>query len=253
MKARKIAAIFLFALCLAAVVLCSFPEIFPWEERTTRLVCDALPRFLAACFLLVVLWGSLCPPRGNFLRSSLWCLPCLAVAFANFPFTALISGSARLDRLDLLWLFWLKCLSVALMEELFFRALLIPVLRERLEKTKGGFYWSVLLSAALFSLMHLVNLFYGASFGATALQIGYTFLLGTMFGVMYCVTKNIWMCVCVHTIFDIGGLIVTDLGTGPFQDTVFWILTAAAGVICAAHILLSAYFYQKKEGQQDAA
>lgn len=251
MKARKAAAVSLFILCLATVVLCSFPRIFPWEEKTVRLLCETLPRLAAAGFLLAVLWGkALCPQRKNFWRFLLWSLPCFAVAFANFPYFALISGNARIERTDLIWLFLLKCLSVALMEELFFRALLLPFLREKFRKYKGGFYLSVLLSAALFSLMHLINLFYGAPFGAIALQIGYTFLLGIMFGVMFCITKNVWLCVIVHTIFDIGGLIVTDLGTGPFQDTLFWILTAVAGAVCAVYIAVSAYRFQKKKERE---
>ena len=58
-----------------------------------------------------------------------------------------------------------------------------------------------------------------------------------MLAVAFIKTKNVWLCVAVHAIFDVGGLIVGDLGKGPFQDTVFWVLTAACGVICTAHII----------------
>ncbi len=254
MKAHRAVLAGLLVLCLGVAAVCSFPSIFPWEERFVRLLCETLPRLAVAGFLLVVLGGkALLPPKGGFLRALVWSLPCFAVALVNFPYSALITGSARIERVDLLWLFLLKCLSVALMEELFFRALLLPVLRETRWGGKWGSFSAVLLSAALFSLMHLINLLMGAGWGATALQLGYTFLLGVMFGVMYCITGNVWLCVAVHALFDVGGLIVTDLGTGAFQDLVFWVLTAVVGALCAVHILLSALRLRKKEREDPSA
>lgn len=247
MRARKIAAAVLFFLCIALAVLCSFPQIFPWDARLVNLLCGTLPAAASACFLLVVLWGGeLRPPKGGFPRALLWSLPCFAVALANFPYSALASGSASIVRPDLLWLFLLKCISVALMEELFFRALLLPAVLRRLRGVRGGVCLSVLITAALFGAAHLFNLLFGAGLGATALQVGYTFLLGIMLGVMSCVTENVWLCVSVHALFDVGGLIVTDLGAGAFQDTVFWILTAVCGVLCAVHIVVSVCILGKR-------
>lgn len=250
MKRRKIVAAVLFVLCTATVILCSFPAIFPWEKRLVDLLCETASRLAVALFLLALLWGNLRPPRKGLGRALLWSLPCFAVALANFPYSALLAGTARVGRPDLLWLFLLKCLSVALMEELFFRAMLLPLLHETLQKRRGGLLGALLLSSALFALMHLFNLFFGANWGATALQVGYTFLLGLMFGVTYCRTKNIWLCVAVHALFDVGGLLVADLGSGAPQDAVFWVLTAVAGVLCALHIAISAYRLQKQEDAQ---
>lgn len=253
MKRKTIFLAALAALCVAVIAVCSFPSLFPWDERTNRLLCEALPRLAVGGFLLFLAGREvLLPPKGGFLRALLWSLPCLFVALANFPYSALILGSARIDRPELLPLFLLKCLSVALMEELFFRGLLLPFLRGKFEGVrvrgkKEGFALSVLVTAALFSLMHLFNLFYGATLGATALQLGYTFLLGVMFAVLFERTHNIWLCVFIHALFDVGGIIVTDLGSGGFQDTVFWILTAAAGAVCAVHILISALKMRKRE------
>ncbi len=249
MKARKVVAGALFFLSLAAVAICAFPALFPWEERFVQLFCETLPRLMIAAFLLVSLWGK---PPCVFGRKALfafvWSLPCFAVALANFPFSALITGAARIERLDLLWIFLIKCFTVALVEELFFRALLLPFLREKFKNIKGEFFLSVLLSAALFSLIHILNLFSGASLGTTMSQMGYTFLLGVMFGVMVCITENVWACVGVHFLFDVGGLLVSDLGAGPFHDTIFWILTAVAGILCAIYLSVSVYraFHKKK-------
>ena len=110
---------------------------------------------------------------------------------------------------------------------------------ERLEKNKYRVLISVLSSSTLFALFHFLNLFFGAGVGETMLQVGYTFLIGCMLAVMMIKTGNIWLCVVVHALFYFGGMIVSNLGSGHFQDTTFWVLTAVAGLLCAVHILLS--------------
>lgn len=232
-------------LCLAAAVVCGIPGILRFSDETCgELLCGSLPR-LAACgtLLLLLLRGDeafLLKPRAkDFGRALLWSLPCLAVALANFPYAALIRGTAVVVRTDLLGLFLLKCLSIALSEELFFRALLLPFLKGLFASRRRGLLASVLLSSAAFALMHLVNLLFGVGLGATLLQVGYTFLLGGMFAVMLLETKNVWLCTLTHFLFDVGGMLIPDLGKGAFQDPVFWVLTAAAGVLCCVHVLLT--------------
>ncbi len=240
---RRAALFALFAVCLVSIVLFSVPGLIPFSDETAgKLTSETVPRLAVALFVGALLCAEgqrsvLLPGRPS-AGELLWLLPCLLVALANFPYSALIGGSAVIERSDLVPLFLLKCLSVAAMEELFFRALLIPVVRDRI-KGKYAVLWTALLTAALFGLVHLVNLFYGGGVGATFLQVGYTFLLGCMFAVIFMKTGNVWFCMAIHFIFDVGGLIVTDLGSGVFQDTVFWVLTAVCGVLCAVHILLT--------------
>lgn len=239
--ARRAALAFLFCGCVVSVVLFSVPDLIVFsDERMGKLISEAVPRFAVSVFLLAVLLdggtGAPLPQKPALSRALVWCVPCFLVAFANFPYFALFSGSAKIERYGLLPLFLFKCLSVALMEELFFRALVVPFVWERLRGRFSAALTAV-VTAAIFSLSHLFNLFFGAGVGGTLLQMGYTFLLGCMFAVMYLKTGRVWLCVLVHFLFDVGGLIVTDLGSGRFQDAGFWVLTAVAGAICAAHIL----------------
>lgn len=250
---RRIVLPVLFLLCIAAVVIFSLPDLLPIaDEQTERLLQDTVPRFSVALFLTVFMCFSgyqnyLTPPRRGLLRALLWCIPCFLVAAANFPFSALIRGAAVIERTDLLWLFLLKCLSIAWMEEIFFRALLVPVCMERFQGKRAPLF-SVLFSSALFALMHLLNLFFGANVGSVMLQVGYTFLIGCMLAVTLLKTRNVWLCVLIHFLFDIGGMIVTDLGSGYFQDLVFWVLTAVIGVLCAIHIIYYLFFSKKEIG-----
>ncbi len=249
MKRRDIFLLILLLPCAAAIVLFGFDLLPISDEVLQALLRETVPRLAAGGYLLIFMClkgfsESFLPKWRPF--HLLWVLPCFAVAVVNFPFSALISGEAAIERVDLLWLFLLKCLGIALLEESFFRALLIPLLRE-----KGGDLFAVLLSAALFGAMHLLNLISG-NVGAVLLQVGYTFLLGCMFAVMLLYTGNIWLCILVHFLFDIGGTIVTDLGRGPFQDTLFWILTAVAGALCAVHIVVTFVRLRKKNSKESS-
>lgn len=257
-KRPRFMSVVLFALFLVSalvVVLFSIPDLFPIaDERTKRLLTDTAPRLALAVFLIAAIASvgeksALSVPKGKRLFGLLWSVPCFLVAFANFPYTALLSGSAKVERPDLLWLFLLKCASVALMEELFFRALLLPFVRERI-KGKLAAGWTTLVTAAAFALTHLFNLLFGADVGGTFLQVGYTFLLGCMFAVLFMETENIWLCVGVHFVFDAGGVLVPDLGSGAFQDTTFWILTALSAAVCAAEVVATLVRIMKRENAQ---
>lgn len=243
MKKTDALLILLFVVCLGIAVAFGIPNIIPYPDLALgSLIEGTVPRLSVSVFLIVLITvkgnaGTLKPKlRGMHL---VWSIPCFLVAVVNFPFSALIGGEAVIERVDLLWLFLIKCLAIALFEEIFFRAILLPLFAEWFAKSRGCVLISVLCSSAAFALVHIFNLFFGAGLGETALQVGYTFLLGCMLAVMMLRTGNIWLCVAVHALFDVGGSIVYDLGSGSFQDLIFWILTAVAGLLCAVHIILS--------------
>ena len=231
---RNILLLILLVPTLALIVLFGF-NLLPIKDGALLALLRDAPRLAAGAYLVLFLclkgYGGPFRPKFRLIHL-LWAIPCLGVAIANFPFSALASGQAVIERADLLPLFLVKCLGIALLEESFFRGLLVPLLQ------KKGDLFAVLVSAALFAAMHLLNLISG-NYGAVLLQVGYTFLLGCMFAVMLLFTGNVWLGMLVHFIFDVGGSIVTDLGHGPFQDAVFWGLTAAMGVLCAMHIVVT--------------
>ncbi len=219
-------------------VLYAVQEFIPWEGAAKDILFAALPRATVGALLLFLI-----ATRGNaaLLRPKwrvgdlLWSLPCLAVAVVNFPFSALASGAAYIKWPEIIPLFLFKCLSIAVMEEGFFRGLLLPYLREN--GRTGKLLPAVLLSSLLFAAMHLINLAFGAGVGATFLQVGYTFLIGCMLAVLLFRTGNLYLAIFIHFLFDVGGTIVTDLGAGSFQDMTFWILTAVVGVLAAVHVV----------------
>lgn len=239
---------------MIALIVFEFLDIAYTNDETLNALLDGvIPRLIAGGALLAVMIVLGCkkvllPNFKDLPRQLLWCIPCFLVVLANFPFTALIGGSAKIVKDDLIALFILECFAIGFMEELLYRGLLQDTVNQFFKSTPYGRIYTVLITSALFALTHLLNLFTGASVGATFLQVGYSFLIGAMLSAVLIKTENIWLCVILHAIFNVGGNIITELGTGEFQDLWFWIFTAVAGVICFAYIL----YYLLKSQTKDS-
>ena len=174
-------------------------------------------------------------PVGAFLAA--FVLP-LAVVINNFPLPALIAGEAEiLPASPTLWAwFLLECLAIALFEEAAFRGFFLPALAERCGRTKRGLLLSILLSSAVFGLVHLVNLAGGAGIGGVLRQIGYSFLVGAMCAVVLIKTHNLWLCVILHATFDVGGKLIETVGEGRIWTTPAIVITATLAVLTTAYL-----------------
>ena len=179
-------------------------------------------------------------------KIALWCLPCLLVILANFPFGALIKGQVTINRPDLIWLYIIYVIGISLVEEIVFRGVLLFLLLDIFKNHNLKYFLSALISSAVFALFHLTNIFAGMDIGSVLLQSVYTFLIGGMLSVVAIKTKNIWMGVIIHAAFDFGGLMTTTIATGDPWDVVFWILTISCGILCAGHIIYSLFNMERK-------
>lgn len=206
------------------------------DTQIDAIAKDVVQRGVLALFLVTMCATSghrtvLAFPTTNMRRQLLCLLPCLAVAVANFPFSALSSGAAVVEKTQYVWLFLIQCVLIGVVEEVFFRGIAQQIVFDKL--AQKHLVWRVVTAAAVFALWHLVNLLFGAGIGTTLLQVGYSFLIGAMLSVLMYATRNIWWCVAVHALFDVGGTVVSSLGKGNPWDTPFWIATVVCGTICA--------------------
>ena len=180
-------------------------------------------------------------------KKLLWCLPCLLVALINFPFASVISGEMTITRMDLMVLYIIYVISIALIEEIVFRGILLYLCLDYLRNSKLKYFFAALISTAIFALFHITNLFAGMGLLDVLLQVGYTFLIGGMFAVMMLKTNNVWLCIIIHALFDFGGLLSYEIADGnPWDNQVFWILTIVCGILCAGHIIYSLINMERK-------
>ena len=77
----------------------------------------------------------------------------------------------------------------------------------------------------------------GAGIGPTILQIGYSFLIGAMCSVVLLKTRNIWICVMLHAIYDFCGTLMPTLGAGTWWDTPTVVFTAVLAVATAVYLV----------------
>ncbi len=162
----------------------------------------------------------------------------LLVAVNNFPIIALVSGEASITAgAGEICKFVFFCASVGFFEEVYFRGLIFPLLLAFFKDKKFAELKAVLVSGAVFGLIHLVNLFGGADFGSVAMQVGYSALNGLMYAALFLFTRSLVFPILCHTLFDIGGLMIERLGAGEIWNASAIVLTAVVAVLAAAWII----------------
>lgn len=137
--------------------------------------------------------------------------------FVIFPFLLLIAGNspiyqisqgAVIDRTNpsIFIFLGLKCLGVGLFEEFLFRGAITSLLLHKWRNAKNGLYIAVVTSGILFGCMHLINLAKGFDiFAATLIQVFYTAFLGILISAVYLKTKNLWLVVLLHAVYNFSG------------------------------------------------
>ena len=239
------------ALSVAGIVLLALYELFgiggilfgDADEDLRYLVDMTVTRALGGVIFLSMLINLGYNVLGGAKKLSpkmlLWCLPAFAVAINNFPFSQLIKGGAVIDapawRIVLLAL---ECLCIAFFEEIAFRGVVLLGLIKRKPESRTWVFWSIVISSAIFGLVHLVNL-YNSSPVSVLMQIGYSALIGAMCSVVLIKTANIWLCVVLHGIFNFGGAVVEYCGRGEIWDTFTVIFTAILALLVTAYMIWS--------------
>lgn len=210
------------------------------DETTSQLVGMTLTRGLGGIVFFVLLWylgySVLNPVRKPFWRSLVFCIPAFVVVINNLHIYTLITGVERVTSgADMVALLALECFCVGLFEEMAFRGVIFLGILERRRRRVLDIVLAILISSAIFGIIHSINFFYMPPV-AVIMQIGYSFLIGAMCSVVLVKTKNIWICVLLHSIFNFGGALVPTLGEGFVWDIPTIIITVVIAVLTTAYM-----------------
>ena len=179
-------------------------------------------------------------------------VPALAIAVNNLPIIALANGSAFvLYGGGYICAFAFQCLAVGFFEEITFRGIVFPMLLQKTGTSVKGRLQAILFSAAMFGLLHIVNLLNGFS-GGVFLQMGYSFLIGAMLAVAMFLGAGVLFCGTVHAIYNFCGLLIPTLGTGSFSaiwNTGEIVLTAVVAVLVIVYCILITVRADSRAGQ----
>ena len=162
-------------------------------------------------------------------------IPGFLISINNFPIIAYFSDRASLTTpVYRVYLFLIECISVGFFEEIIFRGVLLIFLLKTFSKMKMNLIFSVVLSSMIFALSHIFNLFSGASYSDTFLQIGYSFLVGMMWAIMFLKTKNIWLTMLLHATFNFFGQVMFYLGDVNNRYDIYTVVITIILAICVA-------------------
>lgn len=207
-------------------------------DITGLILCRA-PAFAIMCAATYHLGLGGFLPFGKKGAALLFALPALAVALNNAPWIALAVGDAKITAsAGTVLLFALECLFVGAFEEVSFRGVVFPLVLQKFGTGVKGRFLSGLLSSAMFGLVHLVNLFGGASFGAVAMQIGYSFLIGAMLAVVFFRGGGILLCAALHAVYNFCGMVVPQLGEGELWNLPTIVITVLLSVAVCAYMAI---------------
>ena len=190
------------------------------------------------------------PFKKPFWRGVLFALPAVCVAVNNFPIYPVASGLAKITAPPWRIAFLVaECVMVAFFEEACFRGVVfLGFLKKRRKNVKSRFI-AIILSAAVFGVLHLVNMALGAPPLAVLLQVGYSFLIGAMCSVVLMKTSNIWMCVILHAVYNVGGMIIEKCGEGQRWDIFTIVITAIIAVVTTVYMVIA--FFKIREQELD--
>ena len=209
------------------------------DAKSGELVNMIISRTLGGlAFLILTLsckYRVVSPIKNTSGKAWLIALPALIVALNNLPFLSLLSGEARV--FGAWWqisILLIECMAGAFFEEMTFRSFVMLTVMEKRRASVRDVFVSIVITSAIFGLVHLVNIFISSPV-AVILQILYSFLIGAMCSVVLLYTRNIWICVLIHGLFNFMGDIVPSYGEGK----IIWdhiptiVITAILGLLAA--------------------
>ena len=182
-------------------------------------------------------------------KSDLKLVPLLILCCSNL-FVAIGQKTNFNDSIDLFVIIsgLITSIGVGIVEELLFRS---QVLDEFLKyKTK---FQSLIYSSLIFGSVHLLNISSLASIPTIFVQVGYTFFLGMILGIIYLNSKNIILPIIFHILFNfINDILVIELF--PIKwDLTFFLINIGIGIIVSAYALLILKKFLLKESEKDAS
>ncbi|WP_445997093.1 lysostaphin resistance A-like protein [Okibacterium fritillariae] len=160
------------------------------------------------------LFGFRAPARA---RDALWFVPALLTVVIALATQGVGAPPS------LLGAFAIMSLAVAVNEELWFRGIVLAVLRSI------GTRAAIVGSALLFGVLHLANLAAGVDLGAALLQLAFAALFGLVAAQLAVLTGSLWPAIVWHAAWD-----VVNLSSGNEQGA-----AASVGLALACLIMLA--------------
>lgn len=188
--------------------------------------------------------------KQGFFKSIILGLPILIVAIAVFlvNIPAMFEPAINLSNLITLVLF---CISIGLYEEFLCRGWLLNEFLEKYGSTRKQVITSIFISAMIFGLMHISNIWIGGqTVTQTVMQIIQATSVGVLFGAVYYRSKNIWSVIFLHGFYDFAimlGSVNTLKDCHVISETLTAVSVVGTITFSAVYLLSSAILLRKSK------
>ena len=198
--------------------------------------------------------------RTTFAKGFKYILPEVILSgifFLLLGVRVLISGSVSIFVIANL-LIW--CIFIGIVEEFLCRGWLLNEFLERYGDSKKGIILSIILSALIFGGVHFINVSETQGLIDTVFQVINATTAGVFLALVYYKTKNIWLVVFSHALWDFSVMIaqttvVTECYVNGTPSTAIVVADILQSVICALGYLFLCYWLYRQtdlyEGNKD--
>ena len=100
----------------------------------------------------------------------------------------------------------MSTIAIGVREECFFRATIQNILAQKYAHSIKGVWVTAIISALVFGLIHMFNVFAGVDALSTTIQSVTNIGVGLFFAALYLRCGNIWTLIAVHALTDTAGL-----------------------------------------------
>ena len=190
--------------------------------------------------------------RGKLFKTLLICFFMIVMAF----YFALISLYYMIDAnpdIELLPDHWIvlglfKVFGIGFFEETFFRGIVGNLIGEKYGKDRKGVWFSVVLSALYFGLVHMLNMRYGVSFSSALFQSLSAWISGMGLCAGYYRGGSIWAMMIIHALIDFGPLFESTFTVSQATDAdainqITWVTLIPA----IPYAIMAVIFLRKKK------
>ncbi|MBQ4263409.1 MAG: CPBP family intramembrane metalloprotease [Bacilli bacterium] len=110
----------------------------------------------------------------------------------------------------------INMINIGFIEEIIFRGFLFKMIEKDSVKT------AILISAITFGIGHIINLFNGADFIKTLMQICYATSIGYLFVIIFYKSKSLIPCIITHSL--VNALSIFNIQSQSFTSSIFLII-----------------------------
>lgn len=195
-------------------------SLFSWDDNPIMgldKACADSIIVLLSIFLIKKfdLWDSAGFKKSGLSKGMLYGIPFIVIGIGS----AIISnigtdwGSLQLISISNAVIFSLNMLLVGMNEEIWMRSLILNLFLKKYGMTKKGVWTSIIISAAVFGVIHIPNIAFMNPI-TLLVQVINAASAGVLFAVIFIRSKNIWAGIVVHAIVDWLSLFIANCYTG---------------------------------------